>query len=644
MPCSDVHIINNICSKIVKVVFLYLLLLQKKQKFPNVVYSVGIMIKKNNYHLGNSSGRTNLDYPYSDRNCSAHHITIRNARFGQYPRSILSNDGLFNVQSIRRIKVVCKNGPMTRPLKFYIENFHCAKKVIQKIYSLQAQPRWKNVNFMKKLSKIYMIEENYEEIINRINNNVIRRALGSNCYEDDGHRSNTTYSRENYDQNSLLEIVNTQTEIPINLPHFEKEVRKLIHLMKYKDFQLNITFVSLKDMKNLNRIHRGKNEPTDVISLLHYVSSDEGISSNCKSAHDDISGRRYLRSGDIYLCPAYINKECILSRIRYEREIMDKANDESGDRDNQRIDDEAIGERGESSDGNMLENHDHDYNHKNEEEMSLRGVNKLFNTLFCVNQRLPLYVLHGLIHLSNKDHVNNMKEYNEFMDIEEEMIEKYLKFHHYTHTFYSHYVIGVGTDILNVNRIYKILQKKNEAFFLKKVLSSLEMREFEQGIFGTEVYTQESYGLADEKSKDENRSDYSERRNRCYSHGHSGEALTEKCNINYTLKLAIHVSKKFAAKEAILKCMGRGLSSISKYGLSMNDIEIRNDKYGKPHVILYNKAHKIANEMGIVNIFLSISDEKITCSNHNIMNDQSAMCNFCTYLIHAQALSVGSNV
>ncbi|GAB65328.1 holo-(acyl-carrier protein) synthase, partial [Plasmodium cynomolgi strain B] len=351
----------------------------------------------------------------------------------------------------------------------------------------------------------------------------------------------------------------------------------------------------------------------------------EGVSPSCELTDGDLPGRRGLRSGDIYLCPAYISRECVLARVKYEKGLL---GDQSGGSD----------DAGKVGGVSTLDNCNDQQSDQG--ELPPRGVNKLFRTLFCVNQRLPLYVLHGLIHLTNKDHVNNAKEYNEFMDIEEDLIGKYLKFHHYTQTFYSHYVIGLGTDILNVNRIYKILQKGSGAFFLRKVLSSLELRELVQGHLG-EAVGSDKLGdhLIDQLSNGDDKVD---RGGDCREH--SQRSLAQRLTTNCTLKLAIHVSKKFAAKEAILKSMGRGLSSISKYGLSMNDIEVRNDKYGKPLVFLYDQARKIANEMGIVNIFLSLSDERITCTNHNVTKDESTTCNFCTYLIHAQALSVGSNV
>lgn len=442
--------------------------------------------------------------------------------------------------------------------------------------------------YKKKLFNIYMEYNNmlYEE--------------GDNFYD-------------NYKSNSFLEINNNQVNIPIDLSRFEKEVRKLIEILNYKNFHLNITFVSLEEMKRINKKHRNKDMATDVISILHYLD-DPNYDYNYDFLKNAIGGKKGFKSGDIYLCPEYINRECFLSRMNYEKSLLDKKGDslEYVSEMKKNVTDETFEDITEGSinrtscnvydisvDDNDVGITSFDKVSKNVDTNKIlnpRGVNKLFSNIFSVNERLPFYVLHGFVHLMHKDHENNVEEYNEFMDIEENIIKKYMTFNKYTPTFYAHYIIGLGTDILCVYRIYKILLLKNKNKFLQKVLNSLEYKELIQ------------------------------------------QDDTIKYNIE---KLAIYISKKFAAKEAIVKSIGRGLSSISKYGISMNDIEIRNDKYGKPHVYLYNKAKKIARQLGIVKIFLSISDEKIF--NNNIKINNVNKKNF-TCLIHAQALAVGSNI
>jgi len=70
-----------------------------------------------------------------------------------------------------------------------------------------------------------------------------------------------------------------------------------------------------------------------------------------------------------------------------------------------------------------------------------------------------------------------------------------------------------------------------------------------------------------------------------------------------------YFSKRFAAKEALAKSIGTGFRN----NLNFKDIEILNNKQGKP---FYNKSKKIDSiikrkfKIKNYNLFLSISDEK----------------------------------
>ena len=76
-----------------------------------------------------------------------------------------------------------------------------------------------------------------------------------------------------------------------------------------------------------------------------------------------------------------------------------------------------------------------------------------------------------------------------------------------------------------------------------------------------------------------------------------------------TINKASFFSKRFAAKEAFAKALGTGFRN----NLNFKDIEIMNDKFGKPY---YSKTKKITQlirkEFKVKNFkcFLSISDEK----------------------------------
>ena len=113
-------------------------------------------------------------------------------------------------------------------------------------------------------------------------------------------------------------------------------------------------------------------------------------------------------------------------------------------------------------------------------------------------------------------------------------------------------ILGIGIDIVEINRIKKIL-KKNKSFIHR-------------------IYT-----------KHERSSCIGTKKVSCYA-------------------------KKYAAKEAFVKALGTGF----RYGINFKNIEIKNDKLGKPFIKIdkilshkIKKIHKIKN----FNIFLSLSDE-----------------------------------
>ena len=112
-------------------------------------------------------------------------------------------------------------------------------------------------------------------------------------------------------------------------------------------------------------------------------------------------------------------------------------------------------------------------------------------------------------------------------------------------------VIGLGTDIVNINRIQKIYSKYGN-HFLDKILTESEKK-------------------------------------------------TSK------LKNIETIAKRFAAKEAISKAIGYGFSK----GIHFKNIEIYNDKNGKPCANINGKAKVILSKISKkYNIFLTLSDDK----------------------------------
>ena len=78
---------------------------------------------------------------------------------------------------------------------------------------------------------------------------------------------------------------------------------------------------------------------------------------------------------------------------------------------------------------------------------------------------------------------------------------------------------------------------------------------------------------------------------------------------NKTKNKTNYYAKRFAAKEAFAKSLGTGFRD----NLNLKDIEILNDKIGKPYFLRSKKIDQIINKRFKIkkfNMFLSISDEK----------------------------------
>ena len=84
---------------------------------------------------------------------------------------------------------------------------------------------------------------------------------------------------------------------------------------------------------------------------------------------------------------------------------------------------------------------------------------------------------------------------------------------------------------------------------------------------------------------------------------------SEILNSKKTNSKANYFSKRFAAKEALMKAIGTGFTK----GVNFKDICVVNDKFGKPNIKYNNKIKKLIIsrfKIKSFNLFLSLSDEK----------------------------------
>ena len=116
-------------------------------------------------------------------------------------------------------------------------------------------------------------------------------------------------------------------------------------------------------------------------------------------------------------------------------------------------------------------------------------------------------------------------------------------------------IYGNGIDIININRIRRVINKYGNRF-----------------------------------------------KSRCFS-------ISEINRSEKRLNSVESYAKRYAAKEACAKALGTGLAR----GVFWKDIEVVNNKYGKPFIKLHGKAKEIFKNINIksnTQIEVSLSDEK----------------------------------
>src|SRR5438132_4511968 len=121
-------------------------------------------------------------------------------------------------------------------------------------------------------------------------------------------------------------------------------------------------------------------------------------------------------------------------------------------------------------------------------------------------------------------------------------------------------IVGIGTDIVECVRIARMIEQHGEQF-LQRVYTDREIR----------------YCQARKRSTE-------------------------------------HFAGRWAAKEAILKCLGTGWAK----GLCWTDMEVHNDKSGSPHVRLKGAAGERARVLGIGKVLLTISHCRAYATAHAI--------------------------
>lgn len=82
---------------------------------------------------------------------------------------------------------------------------------------------------------------------------------------------------------------------------------------------------------------------------------------------------------------------------------------------------------------------------------------------------------------------------------------------------------------------------------------------------------------------------------------HPGELADSRREDGYSLT---SLAARFAAKEAFGKALGRGLR-----GLTLKEIEVQKDEWGKPGLVLHGHTRELVEKAGLIRTHLSLSHE-----------------------------------
>ena len=77
----------------------------------------------------------------------------------------------------------------------------------------------------------------------------------------------------------------------------------------------------------------------------------------------------------------------------------------------------------------------------------------------------------------------------------------------------------------------------------------------------------------------------------------------ERAYCDASSRPAAHYASRFASREAVLKALGTGFSQ----GVGRKDVSVTRDKLGKPKALLSGRALEIAQDLGVVEVALSIT-------------------------------------
>lgn len=191
-------------------------------------------------------------------------------------------------------------------------------------------------------------------------------------HERDWEETNKTML---YDRLDLVGYKNTQKNILLDRDVLVKSTSMLMGILGVSDFKVDIWFCSESKIRHMNKEWRGVNSSTDVLSF----PANEFIEAEVFDPYDPtLEFEKHL--GDIVIAPNYVRRAC-----KNDIELRKK--------------------------GVLVRDED-------------KGCYKELGYTFDMEKRLPLLIIHGLLHLLGHDHESE-KEWLLMTSREMEVIEEF---------------------------------------------------------------------------------------------------------------------------------------------------------------------------------------------------------------------------
>lgn len=113
----------------------------------------------------------------------------------------------------------------------------------------------------------------------------------------------------------MIFIKNRQRKIPVNTQHLADQVQAMLATVGYPDFGVGILLTTNCSIRKFNKMFRGKDKPTDVLSFPYYTKLKPGQRINARTEEE-----RYL--GDIVISLEYAMKDAPITWARPFRDHL----------------------------------------------------------------------------------------------------------------------------------------------------------------------------------------------------------------------------------------------------------------------------------------------------------------------------------